>query len=93
MFSSMDENSAALVIQLQIQDSQLLSERYKRKGKVPEGELSDGQLAIKLYQEDLERGASVVADRRMTRSIARACQSDRNFLTTALSQEQIAASD
>jgi hypothetical protein len=93
MFSFIDEDSAALIIQLQIHDSQLLSARYEGKGKGREGEPSDWQLAINLYQEDLERGASIVADRQMARSIARACQSDGNFLTTALSQEQAAASD
>lgn len=93
MYGDMDEDSAALIIQLQIKDSQLLFERCEGKGKGREGELSDWHLAISLYQKDLERDASIVADRMMTRSIARACQSDGNFLTTVLSQEQTATSD
>jgi hypothetical protein len=49
----MDEASAALIIQLQIQDSQQLSDAYGTKGKGREGELSDSQLAAYLYREDL----------------------------------------
>jgi hypothetical protein len=89
----MDEASAVLIIQLQIQDSQQLSEIYETKGKGREGELSDSQLAACLYREDLQRNASILADRQMIRSIARACQTDGEILTTSLSQEQAAASD
>lgn len=77
-----DEASAALIIQLQIQDSQQLSEASGTKGKGREGELSDSQLSIKLYREDLQRNASILADRKMTRSIFRACQTDRQILET-----------
>jgi hypothetical protein len=85
VFNVMDEPSQALIIQLQIQDSQQLSEACEGKGKGREGELSDSQLAADLYREDLERYASILADRQMTRSIARACQTDGNLLTTSLS--------
>ncbi|KAF8847452.1 hypothetical protein BDZ45DRAFT_636984 [Acephala macrosclerotiorum] len=93
MFDFMDEASAALIIQLQIQDSQLLSEACETKGKGREGELSDSQLSINLYREDLLRNASILADRQMTRSITRACQTDGELFTSLLSQEQTAASD
>lgn len=92
-FNAMDEPSQALIIQLQIQDSQRLCEACEGKGKSREGELSDSQLAADLYREDLERYASILADRQMTRINARACQTDGNLLTTSLSQEQTAASD
>jgi len=61
----MDEASAALIIQLQIQDSQQLFETYGAKGKGREGEQSDSQLAVYLYREDLQRNASILADRQM----------------------------
>jgi hypothetical protein len=73
VFNAMDEPSAALIIQLQIQDSQRLSEAYEGKGKGREGELLDSQLATDLYRDDLERYTSILTDRQMTRSIARAC--------------------
>jgi hypothetical protein len=84
MFDFMDEASAALIIQLQIQDSQQLSEAYGTKGKGREGELSDSQLSINLYREDLLRNASILADRQMTRSIAQACQTDGDLYTSLL---------
>lgn len=89
----MDDASAALAIQLQIQDIQQLSEAYGTKGKGREGELSDSQLSINLYREDLQRNASILTDRQMIRSIARACQTDGEILTTSLSQEETATSD
>ncbi|PMD57362.1 uncharacterized protein K444DRAFT_52762 [Hyaloscypha bicolor E] len=93
VFNVMNEPSPAFIIQLQIQDSQRLSEACEGKGKGLEGELSDSQLAAELYRENLEHYASILADLQMTRSIARACQTDGNLLTTSLSQEQTAASD
>jgi hypothetical protein len=93
IFDFIDEASAALIIKLQIQDSQQLSGAYGTKGKGREGELSDSQLSINLYREDLKRNASILADRQMARSIAGACQTDGEILTTWLSQEQTAASD
>ncbi|KAG9235906.1 hypothetical protein BJ875DRAFT_421067 [Amylocarpus encephaloides] len=93
IFDFMDEASAVLAIQLQIQDSLQLSEAYGTKGKGREGEVSDSQLSINLYREDLQRNASILADRQMIRSITRACQSDREILATSLSQERTAASD
>ncbi|KAH6664454.1 IBR domain-containing protein [Halenospora varia] len=93
IFDFMDEASAVLAIQLQIQDSQQLSEAYGTKGKSREGELSDSQLSINLYREDLQRNASILADRQMIRSIAQACQTDGEILATSLSQEQTAARD
>lgn len=89
----MDEASALLIIQLQIQDSQELYTTCQGKGKAREGELPDSQFAIKLFQEDLERSASILTDRQMTRSIARACQMDGDVLRASLSEEQTAASD
>ncbi len=93
LLNCMDEETAAMIIQIQLEDSLEFSERSEGKGKRREGELSDLQLAINLYQEDLKRNASILADRKMTRSIAHACQTDGDLLTTALSQEQSAASD
>ncbi|KAF5876302.1 putative ibr finger domain protein [Botrytis fragariae] len=93
VFDYMDEASAALIIQLQIQDSQRLSETYERKGKGRDGEPSDLQLSFNLYREELERNAVILSDRKMARSVVRACQTDGEILTTSLSQEQTAASD
>ncbi|PVH70490.1 hypothetical protein DL98DRAFT_135935 [Cadophora sp. DSE1049] len=93
IFNCMDTATAALIIQLQIQDSDELFEGLSGKGKTRDGVFSDSQIAARLYKEDLERNASIVADRRMTISIATACHTDGQLLTASLSQEQSAASD
>ncbi|TVY78338.1 putative E3 ubiquitin-protein ligase ariadne-2 [Lachnellula suecica] len=93
VFDFQDEELAAAIIQCQISDGLELFETLKGKGKMPEGQLSDAQVAIQLYTEDLKRNAAIVSDRQMTRSIAHACQTDGEVLIEVLSQEQGAASD
>jgi hypothetical protein len=86
-----DDLTAALLIQLQLEDTEKISSSIKGKG--PEGELSDAELALRLYKQELELNASILSDRRMTRSIALAVQSDGNALAESMSQEQRAARD
>lgn len=82
-----------MILQLQISDSIELYKDLENRSKQPEGEFSDAQLALQIYIEDLQRNASIFADRQMTKSIARACQTDGAVLTVALTREQAAASD
>jgi hypothetical protein len=55
--------------------------------------LSDSQVALQIYKEDLERNAAIVTDREMASSIARACQMDVDVLVASLSQGQATAGD
>lgn len=91
--NNMDDDTAALILQLQLEDSQELFTTCEGKGKGREGDISDTQLALNLYREDLERNVSIINDRKMTRSLARACQTDGNALAASLCEEQTAASD
>lgn len=91
--SGLDEETAALIIQLQLEDSQALAEQHGGKGKAPEGSITDSQVAFRLYAKDLERSAFLTADRQMAKSIVRACQADADALETALAQEQAEAFD
>jgi len=84
MLAFTDEASAALIIQLQIQDSQQLSDAYWTKGKGREGELSDFQLAAYLYREDLQRNATQPHQLPKTAVISRC-----NFRTKMLLERQI----
>ena len=93
IFNCVDIATAALTIQFQIQDSAELFEGFSGKGKSRDGQSSDSQIAARLYKEDLERNASIVADRQMTISIAIACHTNGQLLTASLLQEQSAASD
>ncbi|KAF4637071.1 hypothetical protein G7Y89_g1025 [Cudoniella acicularis] len=89
----MDDETAALIFEIQLADSIELGKMCDRKGKGREGDPTDSQLAFQIYTEDLKRNATIVADKKMTKSIARACQTDGEVLITALSQEQTAIGD
>jgi hypothetical protein len=93
IFNDIDEETAAVIIQIQLDDSNDLYNKLEGKGKSRQGTLMDSQVALQLYRGDLERTASIISDRKMTKSIARACQIDGQALSVSMSQEQIAASD
>jgi hypothetical protein len=88
---AMDEQSAALIIQLQLEDIENLFSTFK--GKHREDEPSDAELALRQYKQELDVNASIISDRRMTQSIARAVQSDGIIMTESLYQEKVAARD
>ena len=90
---TMDEDSAALAIQLLIQDSRQLAAIISGKGKRKAGEISDDQLALEIYQKDLERSATIITDRSLTKSISRACHLDGTTITSLQAQEQLAVHD
>ena len=92
-FIAMDSETAALILQLQIEDSNELLSSCEGKGKGIEGVLSDTQVALQVYKEELQRNATIIADQNMTRSLARACQTDGSMLALSFSQEQRAARD
>ncbi|RDL37534.1 uncharacterized protein BP5553_04967 [Venustampulla echinocandica] len=91
--SGIDDQTAALIIQFQLEDSRLLAEEHGGKGKAREGSISDSQLAFQLFAKDLKCKATLVADTHMAKSIARACQTDGGALATAQSQEHSAIVD
>jgi len=93
LFDDIDEATAALIIQLQLEDSAAIVAAIDRKGKGIEGELSDIQLALQLYQEDMHRSNTIINDRQMTKSIAQACLTDGNVITVSRSEEQASAND
>lgn len=92
-FDDIDDESAAMILQLQIEDSDEIFAQLEGNGKRPEGLLSDDQLAFQILKEELERDAATLKDRQMTKSIADACRTDGNILTATQSEEQTAAND
>ena len=72
-FDVLDEETAALILQLQISDSLELYETFEGKGKRRVGELTNAQLALQIYTDESKRNATIISDRQMTKSIARAC--------------------
>ena len=73
------------IIQLQLQDSEELSQ--SAKGKQREGSLSDAQVALRLYTEELISTSSILDDRRMAQSMAMAVVRDGHAVQQAHEQE------
>lgn len=88
----MDEETIDLVLKLQIEDLQSLFS--KRKGKAIEGRApSDGELAVELQKEELQRLQTLLADNRMTRSIGRAVQDDGASIVILTAEERRSTQD
>lgn len=86
-----DDVTADLIIQLQLEDIERINSACK--GKAREGDQSDAEHALCLYKRELEVIGLTVSDRRMTRSIARAVQTDGIVLAECQSQETRAVRD
>ena len=86
-----DDASAALILQLQREDAEELQRSCK--GKNREDVVSDIDLAIKLFQQDLEERSAFLTDRCMSRSLARAVVADSAFLTDEVAREDTLAND
>ncbi|KAL8867801.1 MAG: hypothetical protein Q9198_008386, partial [Flavoplaca austrocitrina] len=86
-----DDASAALILQLQLQDAEEL--QRSSKGKNREDVVSDIDLAIELFQQDLQETNTFLTDRCMSRSLARAVVADSAFLTDEVAREDTLAND
>ncbi|KAL8798254.1 MAG: hypothetical protein Q9182_006815 [Xanthomendoza sp. 2 TL-2023] len=90
-FDQIDDASAALILQLQHEDADEL--QRLDKGKACEGTVSDADLALQVYQYELQQTSTVLADRCMSRSLAKAVIADSAFLTDAVAREDAFAHD
>ncbi|KAI9751889.1 MAG: hypothetical protein M4579_005846 [Chaenotheca gracillima] len=81
----MDDETAALVCSIQIQDIRVTLQCNKGKGR--EGELNDEQVALRLQIEELRGGLDILSDKRMTRSISQAVQDDAPVLSILRGEE------
>jgi hypothetical protein len=78
-FYDLEDENAAQALQLQLSDSLELSGSYTRKGKNPQGRLTDAQLALLIYTEDLKRNVTIMSDRRMIESFGSESLDDETF--------------
>ncbi|KAF7889340.1 uncharacterized protein EAF01_010833 [Botrytis porri] len=88
-FADMDDETAELIIQLQLDDIEYSSS----KGKGRADDVSDISVAFKMQKEELENTALFLSDQRMTRSIALAVQNDGAVVTEAVSRDDIFVRD
>jgi hypothetical protein len=87
----MDGSTVALILQLQLEDVEAICNTHKGKGRG--NEISDAELALRLYQRDLEQNATILSDKRIAESINDAAQLDDGLISASILQEQTAAQD
>ena len=86
-----DDATAALIIQLQREDVEEL--QSSDKGKSRETDVSDADVAMTVFQEELQQRSAILSDRCMSRSLARAVITDSALLTDAVAIEDSIAND
>ena len=86
-----DDATANLIIQLQREDVEEL--QSSDKGKSRESDVSDADLAMITFQEDLRQRSAVLNDRCMSRSLAQAVITDSALLTDIVAREDAIAND
>lgn len=90
-YQAMDPLTLSAIIQLQLEDSQEIVANTKGKGR--EGTITDAQLALQMYTEDLVATNATLSDRKMAQSIAMAILRDGQFIQRAYQQEDQIARD
>ncbi|KAI2625647.1 hypothetical protein GGR54DRAFT_509014 [Hypoxylon sp. NC1633] len=86
-----DDDSLGLAVTLLLEDvRQIVS---FAKGKQTEGTLTDAELALQLYSEELDSAALFACDRRMSKSIQGAVQTDADALAQSEREERMAQND
>ena len=88
----MDDETAELILALQLQDLEDVKLKGKGKGR-EDSDQSDADLAIQLQKEECQQASTHIADRRMARSIHRAVQDDGATVVVLASEENRAAAD
>ncbi|KAL8769027.1 MAG: hypothetical protein Q9194_005556 [Teloschistes cf. exilis] len=86
-----DEATLAVIEQILSEDIEELVNRDK--GKNREGEKSDAYLAVEVYRSELRQFRTILADRNMSRSLARAVIADSALMTDAVAREDSFAND
>ncbi|KAF4307846.1 Zinc finger RING/FYVE/PHD-type protein [Botryosphaeria dothidea] len=79
LIGAMDDQSAALILQLQIEDIATIFAASQGKRRASEA-LNDHEYALQLCQQELETTMTILNDRVMGQSISRAVQEDRHIL-------------
>lgn len=90
---ALDDATAALILQLQLEDIADIQSANKGKGR--DGEMSDAEFAIAAYQQELQAMDNVLADRCMGRILTSDDINDNDVasLTESFAEENAAARD
>lgn len=84
-----DQHTADLLVQLQLEDGDRYFESSKGKSREP----TDEEVAFQLQEEDLKILSQILSDKRMAMSIANAVQSDGEIVAENQTTEENAARD
>jgi hypothetical protein len=84
-----DQPTAELIVQIQLQDAISYSETSKGKSREP----TDEELAFQLQKDQLEAVSHTLKDRRMAMSFASAVQADGRILAETQVEEESASKD
>ncbi|RMD42692.1 hypothetical protein DV735_g2460, partial [Chaetothyriales sp. CBS 134920] len=87
----LDDESAELILKLLLEEVE--SFKGNCKGKQKAGDADDGEYAATLLEDDLHQLEASLRDRRMTRSIANAVQTDGGLIEQSAQEEQAACTD
>ncbi|KIW80073.1 hypothetical protein Z517_06688 [Fonsecaea pedrosoi CBS 271.37] len=90
-FDDLDLETADLILKLQLQDVEEL--RTNSKDKNRDGELNDAQVALSLFEENIESMRSILFDRQMTQSITAAVRADAEAIADVIREEEVACED
>ncbi|KAL4948364.1 hypothetical protein BDW69DRAFT_176625 [Aspergillus filifer] len=87
--SDIDQETADLILQLQLEDACLYFETSKGKSR----ERTDEEIAFQMQQEDLRNASNLAEDKRMAMSFYFAVQADGQAIANSEMEEKIAARD
>ncbi|KXT08387.1 hypothetical protein AC579_7305 [Pseudocercospora musae] len=90
-FMDIDPLTLSAIVQAQLEDSQELA--CGHKGKQREGTVTDSQVAMQMYLEDLQNCNAFLEDRKLAQSISLAVQQDGDLLHREFQREQQIARD
>ncbi|KAI1437921.1 hypothetical protein GGR50DRAFT_691682 [Xylaria sp. CBS 124048] len=90
-WSTTDDETLSLILALARED--ILHATSTARGKQKQGSISDAELALQLYAQELDQAATYLADRRMIQSIANALQADINAVLEYERLERVAEND
>jgi len=71
IFEDIDDDTAKLIIQLQLEDAENIAVNSADGIEAPNGNLSDYDVALKLYLDEMQRNAAVLQDRGIAEAVGR----------------------
>lgn len=86
-----DALTLSAIVQMQLEEGEELASKAKNKQR--EGTLSDAQLALQMYMDDLKCADATLKDRKLAQSISIAVQRDGDLIYEAYRQERQAEKD